>query len=50
MSKQYRISSSFNIDLVMKKARLAILLGDKVVKPLHLHWWYGFCVLMEEKL
>lgn len=45
--KTYRISSFWNINLVEKKARLAIMLGDKVVKPLHTHWWWGFCIIMQ---
>lgn len=44
----YKITAWFNLDLVEKKAQLAILLGDKVRKPLHLDWLGRYCVVMEQ--
>lgn len=45
----YKITAWFSIDGVINRARLAIMLGDKVIKPIYIDWLGRTCIVMERK-
>lgn len=46
---QYKITGWFSLDSVIARARLAVMLGDKVVEPLYIDWLGRAVIVMQRK-